>query len=394
MDSVLRLDFETRSELDLKKVGAHMYFEHSSTKILCMGYAFDDEEPELWLPEDMFLPDRIVEHISNGGVITAWNAAFERLAWRHIMVPRVHHCPTVLDHQWQCTMTESLSMNMPAQLKDAAPAFGLDIVKDDVGHRLMMKMCKPRKPRKGEDPEGIYWWKSPEDLLRLGQYCMQDVKVEAAIGKRTLRLRPSENKLYLLDMKINDRGVFIDKRLCQSAKRIVETATARLDDEMKRVTAGGVGACTNVTRLVQWLKSRGVETDSVDRESIEDLLILEISDDCRRALELRQEGSKTSTAKIGSMLRRQQADGRMRGNLQFGGAAQTMRWAGRGAQLQNLSRPQILGSKSMEDADIEDQIESAIKAVHSQSALVVELVYGMPLTLVADLVRSMICAQS
>ena len=392
MDDELHLDFETRSEADLKKVGAHAYFEHPSTRVLCAGYAFNREEPELWLPDDVFLPERVIEHIASGGIITAWNANFERLAWRHFMVPKIYRCPVVLDHQWQCTMTEAMSMNLPGMLKDAAPALGLEIIKDDEGHRLMMKMCKPRKARKGEDPSLTYWHEKPEDLLRLGQYCLQDVRVEAEIGRRLLRMRPSERELYLLDMKINDRGVFIDKGLCQAAEHIVDTATERLDDEMRRVTAGGVSACSNTSQLCIWLKSRGVDTDSVDREHIEDMLILDLPDDCRRALELRQEGSKTSTAKIVSMLRRQQEDGRMRGNLQFYGAHATGRWAARGAQLQNLTRPQILGSKAMKKTPLEEQIQSAIQCIYSGSSVVIELIYGQPLTLVADCVRSMICA--
>lgn len=387
----LHLDFETRSEIDLKKVGAHAYFEHPSTRVLCAGYAFGNEAPELWIPDDIFVPDRIAEHVSCGGIVTAWNAAFERLAWRQIMAPR-HNFPVMLDGQWQCTMTEALSMNLPGMLKDAAPAVGLDIAKDDVGHRLMMKMCKPRKPKKCEDPGAILWHESPDDLLRLGEYCLQDVRVETEIGKRVLRMRPSEHRLYLLDMKINDRGVFIDKKLCRAAEHIVETATDRLDDELRRVTAGGVSACSNTVQLRKWLNERGVNTDSVDREHIEDLLILELPDDCRRALELRQEGSKTSTAKIGAMLRRQQADGRMRGNLQFYGASATGRWAARGAQLQNLLRPTIIGSKKFEATPISEQIESAIDCIYSGSSMVIELTYGQPVTLVADTVRSMICA--
>jgi len=388
----MSLDFETRSEADLKAVGAHAYFEHPSTTILCVAYAFDDEDPKLWIAHEAnaFPPD-LIAYAKTGGVIAAWNAAFERLAWRSIMQTRWGFVP-IADDRWQCTMTEALSMNMPAALKAAAPAFGLEVVKDDVGHRLMMKMCKPRKPRKDEDQNAVLWHEKPEDLFRLGQYCLQDVRVEREIRKRVLRLRPSEQELYLLDMKINDRGVFIDKKLCQAAERIVETTTRRLDDEMKRVTAGAVGACSNVVRLVQWLKSKGVETDSVDGESVEDLLILELPDDCRRALELRQEGSKTSTAKIGSMLKRQQADGRMRGNLQFYGASATGRWAARGTQLQNLSRPQILGGESMKETPLEDQIRSAIACVMGSSSMVVELVYGRPLTLISDLLRSMICA--
>lgn len=387
----LHLDFETRSEADLKAVGSHAYFEHPSTTILCAGYSFNDEAPELWLPEDVFPPPRILEHVKNGGIITAWNAAFERLAWRHVFHPKMNF-PPVADHQWQCTMTEALSMNLPGALKDAAPAVGLDIVKDDLGHRLMMKMCKPRHPRKNENPQAILWHESKDDLMRLGQYCLQDVRVEVEIGKRILRLKPSEHRLYMLDMKINDCGVFIDRELCQNAERIVATATERLDAEMRRVTGGEVYACSNITQLCKWVNSRSIDTKSLDREHIEDLLILDLPEDCRRALELRQEGSKTSTAKINAMLRRQQSDGRMRGNLQFYGASATGRWAARGAQLQNLTRPQILGSKAMKPTPLEEQIQTAVECIHAGSSMVIEIIYGQPITLIADCVRSMIRA--
>lgn len=387
----LHLDFETRSEADLKKLGSHAYFEHPSTTILCAGYAFGDEEPEIWYPDDIFPPQRIVDHVINGGIITAWNAAFERLAWRHIFHPKMRF-PAVKDEQWQCTMTEALTLNLPGALKDAAPAVNLDIVKDDHGHRLMMKMCKPRAPRKGEDLDGIFWHQDNVDIERLGAYCLQDVRVEREIGKRILRMRPSEKRLYALDMKINDRGVFIDTKLCQSAAKIVESASDALDERMKGFTKGHVSSCSSTAQLLKWLKAHNVKTEAVDREHIEDLLILDLPDNCLTALELRKEGSKTSTAKIGAMLRRQQEDGRMRGNLQFYGASATGRWAARGAQLQNLTRPQILGSKAMKPTPLEEQIQSAIEAIHSGSSVVIELLYGQPLTLVSDCIRSMICA--
>lgn len=388
--SELHLDFETRSEADLKATGAHQYFDHPSTTILCAAYAFDQEEPEIWCLGDTF-PQRVIDHIAAGGTITAWNAAFERLAWRAIMHKRWRH-PPVDDTQWRCTMTEAMAMNLPARLKDAAPALGMTLIKDDGGHRLMLKMCKPRNARKGESDLLTLWHETMPDLLRLGDYCMQDVRVEAEIGRRIMRLRPIEQELYMLDMRINDRGVNIDRELCLAAEHIVATATDRVNEEIWRVTEGWVSSTTNTTQLCKWLNARGVVTESVDREHVEDLLILDMPPDCRRALELRQEGSKTSTAKIGAMLRRRQSDGRMRGNLQFYGASATGRWAARGAQLQNLTRPQILGSKSMGDTDLEQQINDAIDTIHKGSSMVVEIVYGQPLTLVADCVRSMICA--
>ena len=54
------------------------------------------------------------------------------------------------------------------------------------------------------------WWDGEDRIRRLGDYCKQDVRTERAIKKLTLRLRPSEREMYLLDQEINDLGVAVD----------------------------------------------------------------------------------------------------------------------------------------------------------------------------------------
>lgn len=384
----LHLDGETRSALDLKKVGAYVYFEHDSTDVWCCAYAFGDEEPKLWVPGQP-CPPEIVDHVLAGGRILAWNAAFERQMWKHILRKK-HGWPKADDSQFMCTMVEAMTMNLPGKLDDAAPALGMTIIKDDTGHRLMLQMCKPRKPRKGEHPLAIFWWDEPEKQQRLGQYCLQDVRVEQGVGKRVLRLHPNEQKLFYLDAKINDRGVFIDEPLCLQAKKIITPLLAKLDQHMRDATDGAVAGANNVAQLVAWLQKRGIETKSVAKDIITDLLVLDIPDDCRRALEIRQEAAKTSVAKIDKMLMMRCKDGRMRGNLQFYGATQTGRWAGRGAQLQNLPRPVFLKGETQEE--IEEQVERAVKAVMTGAPAMMEMLYERPLSIISDLLRSFILA--
>lgn len=384
----LHLDVETRSALELPDVGAHTYFEHPTTAVWCAAYAFDDEAPSIWKAGDPCPPD-IGLHIEMGGVITAWNAAFERLACRH----KLPDWPSVNDDQWRCTMTESLGMNMPGMLSKAAPAFGLDIAKDDKGNRLMKQMMRPRKLRKDEiaepDENGLYWWDDETRRLRLYDYCVQDVRVETAIGKRTLRLMPDEKALYLIDMKINDRGLLIDKALCAKAQALVKQSMLDLDQEMRELSGHEISSCGATAQLRAWLGTRGVVTESVDKEHIEDLLARDdLPDACRRALQIRQEGSKTSTAKLQAMLNRLNHEGRVCGNFQFYGAGQTHRWAGRGVQFQNMTRPVYLIGKG----DADSKIKEAINAIHHGDTAMIELVYGQPLTLVADCVRSMVVA--
>ena len=71
----LWLDFETRSRCDLRERGVYNYAQDASTDVLCMSYAFDDEDVRTWLPGQPF-PQAVANH---KGRIKAHNAAFERL---------------------------------------------------------------------------------------------------------------------------------------------------------------------------------------------------------------------------------------------------------------------------------------------------------------------------
>jgi DNA polymerase len=83
----------------------------------------------------------------------------------------------------------------------------------------------------------------------------------------------------------------------------------------------------------------GPESNELGKEEVKLLLNGDLPAECRRALEIRLEAAKTSTAKLDAYAKRTNADGRMRDNLMFHGAGRTGRWSGRGAQLQNVPRP-------------------------------------------------------
>ncbi|NDG03541.1 MAG: DNA polymerase, partial [Synechococcaceae bacterium WBB_34_004] len=79
--SILWLDFETRSRCDLTTKGVYNYAQDVSTDVLCMSYAFDDEDVATWTPALPF-PDRLRQHT---GQIRAHNAAFERLIFWYVL---------------------------------------------------------------------------------------------------------------------------------------------------------------------------------------------------------------------------------------------------------------------------------------------------------------------
>lgn len=375
----LHIDFETRSTVDLPKANAYIYFDDPTTDIWCGAYSFGDE-PELWFPGDP-CPPEIADHIRAGGEIHAWNAAFERLAIRQILGPR-YGWPVPDLRQYRCTMVSALAMSLPGKLEHAAPALGLDTVKDAQGSRLMLQMSKPRRPRKGENPKALVWWSGDGREDRLAAYCAQDTRTEMAVSERILALSPAEQELWFLDQEINDRGVYIDEKLCLAAKRLVASAETRLDKEIAKLTDHAVSGVSNTGEITRFLRAKGLDIPGVAKDVIEGLLIRDDLDPVtRRVVEIRQEGGKTSVAKIDAMLARRQKDGRMRGNLQFHGAA-TGRWAGRGAQLQNLPRP------STED-DKQPMIEAILE---SKDDRLIEAMYGNTLTVVSDCIRGMITA--
>lgn len=376
----LHCDFETRSDVDLPKRNAYVYFDSPYTDVWCAAYSFGGAEPDLWTPGEP-CPPEIAEHVKSGGIVKAWNASFERLAWRQILGPRYGWPVPRLD-QYRCVMVSAYAVGLPGKLEHAAGALGLAERKDVDGARVMLQLSKPRRPRKGEDESSIHWWDDPEKLKRLYEYCRQDVRTEVAVSDRIPPLRDQEQAYWFMDQRMNDRGVFVDEKLCRAAKEVVANASKRLNKEMTEVTDWSVRGVSNVAELIAFVKKHGLDADSVAKDQVVELLVRDdLKPNVRRALEIRQEGSKTSTAKIDAMLVRRQADGRMRGNLQFHGA-NTGRWAARGAQLQNLPRPNL--SKL-----VPDMIDDLLAGTTDE---MISLLYGPPLSAVSDCIRGMVVA--
>lgn len=335
----LHLDFETLSTVDLRKAGVHVYAADSTTDILCCAYAFGDEDPEIWYPGNP-LPQRVIDHVRAGGEIHAWNAAFERWLWWRVWgrygMPR----PKLV--QFFDTAADAAALALPRSLDQAAKALGLEVAKDAEGYRLMMQMCKPRTSKDGK----YTWWHQDtkvgqEKILRLGAYCKTDVVVERAVSRRIRPLGKSERETYLMDQRMNDRGMQIDLDLVNAAQRMVEEANRRGNAELHELTNGRVIKVTKVGDMKDWLAANGVTVENLRKETVRDLLgeFENLPDDVRRLLQLRQELGKSSTAKLNAMLI-VGPNGRARGLFLYHGAG-TGRWAGKLIQLQNFPRPTV-----------------------------------------------------
>jgi DNA polymerase len=377
--TTLHIDFETRSVVDLRKAGVYVYAEHESTDVWCAAFAVDDGPVHLWTPNEL-CPVGVMAAVEADWTIVAHNANFERTIWHHILAPR-YGWPEPKLEQWRCTMAMALAQALPGSLDNCAAALGLTHRKDPEGYSTMLRMARPRRPRKGEDPDGIYWFDDDERRLKLYEYCRNDVEVERQIEKRLLPLRPDEQKLWWLDQKINDRGVYVDHELAQGALKVVARATGWLNDELAEITNGMVCAVTNVIQMMWWLREeRGFQMESLDKEHVADALIrTDLPPDVRRVLEIRQEGARGANAKIDALLAGRSKDGRAKGLLQYHQAS-TGRWAGRRFQPQNLPR----GS----GADPDEIVEWLRRG----DADAMQMIFDNPLQAVSDCLRGLAVA--
>lgn len=382
--TVLHIDFETRSTVDLKAAGVDNYAKHPTTDVWCMGFAFDDEEIHVAHPGGKVPTAHVMAHVRAGGIVIAHNAAFELAIWNHVMVPR-YGWPVLKPEQCRCTMAMAYAQALPGSLEKAAAAVGIEMQKDMAGHRLMMQMAKPRGVNPVDETD-LYWWDEPEKLERLYAYCKTDVEVERQLGKRLMPLSDAEQEMWVLDQRINNRGITIDTKAVAAAIAVVQAEQDRLNGEMRRVTGNYVGFCTETARLKAWLHTQGVVVDGVAKSDVLDALADEhLPELARTALGIRQEAGKSSTAKLTAMLSAVSSDGRLRGMFQYHGAG-TGRWAGRRVQLQNLPRPKLTAE------EIERCIYWLCECPPAEAAAYINFLDGNPLDVISWALRGMLTA--
>jgi DNA polymerase len=382
------VDFETRSACSLKSCGAWVYSTHPTTEILCLVFRlpwWDAGRTSLWHPAFKHLGmeeaceteavAELFEWVAAGELLEAHNAAFERGIWRNILAPR-YGFPEVAIGQWRCSAAKAASHALPRNLDGAGHALNLYELKDAEGHALMLKLSKPRKPRKKEreawltthatlDGMPTFWHESKEMFERLHAYCRQDVLAEEAVSSTLIDLSPDETAIYTLDQRINERGFQLDMEAPRIALQLIATASTVLNAELLSITNGSVSKATQRDKMKAWLRTQGVDLANTQGATIDGILSTGISDGeleegdgesgegipevlatlpdaPRRALEILRTLGRSSTAKYRKMLDWAGDDGRVRGGLLYHGAS-TGRWSGAGVQPHNFPKGSIKG---------------------------------------------------
>lgn len=378
MERILAIDIETYSSFDLKETGVYRYVEADDFEILLFAYSFDDDPVEVIDLTKDELPQNILDALLDEKVLkTAFNAQFE-------IVCISKHFNLELDvSQWQCTMIHALTLGLPGYLAGVARAMKIEEQKDTAGTALINYFSKPCRPTKANGqrtrnlPEH-----DPERWSQYIKYNRQDVIVEKAIKKKLAKfpIPQREQKLWELDQKINSTGVKSDKQMVLNAIEIDKTESETLMAEAKEIT--GLDNPNSTAQLRKWIINQGVEMPNVQAGTVERLINEVDNKQVKRALEIRQELSKTSIKKYHSLKVTRCNDGRIRGLLQHYGANRTGRWAGRLAQVQNL--PGI----DMKAADL----DAARKLVANNDYPTFKLLYRVSDTL-SQLIRTALIAE-
>lgn len=387
MNIEISVDFETRSPVDLRKTGVYPYAEHPHTDVWCFAFELEPgADPLVWTPAapENNRVDLAVRAADPAVTFRAWNAQFERIIWREVMVKR-YGFPEIPLERWVCTAAEARAMGMPGKLDDSARVLGVVEQKDMQGHRLMLQMSKPRNGHDGPGGEIYAWWDQPDKVERLIAYCRQDVKTERAICARLQRLSDYERQVWLMDQRANDRGILVDVPLATAARRIADRVQADANVSMARRTDGAVTAVTKVAAIKGWLGEQGMVVDSLSKKALAEMLEdPELPKGVREALELRAETGKSSVKKIDAMLRAVCHDDSLRGLLLYWGAG-TGRWAGR------LVQPQNFPARTAALPDWHEP-EDWIGAVMAEDVPGIDL-YAPPLEVVSLLLRAMLRAR-
>ena len=332
----LSIDLETYSDQPLVKTGVYRYVESPDFEILLFAYSVDGgpvQQIDLACGEK--IPSEILCALEDDKVTKwAFNANFER-----ICLSRFLGYPTgdyLEPESWKCSMVWAAYMGLPLSLEGAGAVLGLEKQKLAEGKDLIKYFCQPCAPTKSNGLRTRNLPKhAPDKWLTFKKYNIRDVETEMSIQARLLKYPVPDSvwEEYRLDQEINDRGVGLDMELVRQAIQMDGRSRSELTQAMKELTS--LDNPNSVQQMKQWLADNGVETDTLGKKAVAELLKT-APQQLQKVLTLRQQLAKSSVKKYQAMETAVCADGRARGMFQFYGANRTGRWAGRIIQMQNL----------------------------------------------------------
>lgn len=386
----LSIDLETYSDIDLKKCGVYKYAESPNFEILLFAYSVDNGPVQVIdLAQGEDIPTEILAALTDD-TITKWayNASFERIClsvWLRRNHPEYFQSYSILEDTvgdyldpsaWKCSRIWGAYMGLPLSLEGIGAVLKLSDQKMKEGKDLIKYFCVPCKATKvnGGRTRNLPS-DAPDKWDVFKSYNKRDVEVELAIKEKLSKFPVPEFiwDEYHLDQEINDRGIGVDMQLVENA---IDIDSKTKDYLMSRlVTLTGLENPNSVQQMKTWLSNYGIETESLDKKAVKELLS-DADKKVSEVLECRQQLAKSSVKKYTAMQNMACDDNRARGCFMFYGANRSGRWAGRGIQLQNLPQNHM------------SDLEEARNLVRDGNFEALELLYDNVPGVLSELIRT------
>jgi DNA polymerase len=387
------LDYETRSRADLSGVGAYQYARHPSTRLLCASWRIGTRATlpsapiRKWSPIlERRVPTELIEAIADRSVtLVAHNAMFEQVITSFVLAQLIG-TPVPLDpSRWICTASLARALALKPGLAEASAIMKLGVQKDLEGHKLMLKMSKPRKPTKKNPRE---WHNSLKDLYRLMDYCATDVGAETDLFLAVPPLSDIERKVWELDQTVNLRGFRVDIPLVNKIRHWISIEETRLEREIHRITGGAVQSTRQTAKTRRFLADHGCYLPNLQSKTVQDALAAGLAGGkAADLLRVRVAQGKSSTTKYEGFADRADPDDHRVRDTQIYHGASTGRDTGSGVQPHNFPRVSLIDPVTK--LELTDQAADFLAEPDSDLETI-RLLYREPLDLFSNTLRSMI----
>ena len=337
------LDFETRSDVDLKKAGAWNYARDPSTKVLMLAYSISPEKRvKIWQPGQLF-PQNLSRAVASGYQMVAWNAGFDRRIWEFVLAIDHEEVPVPKVAQWRDAAAISRANGLPGKLERALEfIFGFDetLVKTKYrGFQLIDLFCV-----KHASPAD-----RPQEWDEFVRYCINDVEAMQTVLHYCTPLSETMQRVCDMNDQINERGILIDWEFATHAASWKNEEVYEIKTKVSKYTGHKTLQGANI---VKWLYERLPEhlrgimhADNKTGFSLDESTRLELLDapdlpaNVHSVVEMIQSAQSTSLAKYDRMSALADLDDRrVRDAFVFCGASTTGRFSSYGAQIHNLPR--------------------------------------------------------
>lgn len=344
--TILWVDLETRSDIDLLTKGLMRYAQSPTTHIICLSYAFDSLPVVTWFPEDSpEIPKDLRGYIENSdGLLYAHNATFERTIFEYVIANDFHINPPALN-RWRCSMVRAKAHGLPASLKQLGECLRVETKKRSEGARLIRDYSQTTGGR------ATPWKKNDKSLMQ--DYCEADVVCMRQICSMLRELTNQEWHQYELNEEINEHGVPVDIELAKAAMKYSDAVQKEMNNRIYQLTDGEVPSASERKSKTMWLR-RVLPKTLLDSITNKETGNLRLDKKVREELAERSDTPQVVKDFIGCIdsaggatiakykrMVDTHLNGRVHHVLQWNGAGTTGRYSSKGVQLQNMRRDAI-----------------------------------------------------